>query len=313
MNTSPDIPMKYPSNVIEFLNGTGIIKFDEPMKNYCTFKCGGPADILVYPDSSDSLSRIMIMAGDENVPVTVIGGGSNLLVGDRGIRGIVIRISDDKVMNSSIHPADDFIYSDASISKKDFMSFCIEAGYEGVEFMAGIPGSVGGGIIMNAGTGRGAFVDILDSIDIVDRCGAVRNIRIRHDMTSYRELRVDDGAAVTGGFFRLKKLRNKAATIKLVNDILEERKKKHPITYPSAGSVFKNPEGHSSWKLINDSGLKGTIVGGAMVSELHTNFIINQGNAKSADIFNLIEKVRGEVFRRFNILLETEIRMLGEF
>ena len=305
--------MNYPRELISYLKTIGTVRLSEPMKEYTTFKCGGPADILIYPDGIESVPKVLLAARDAGIPVTVIGGGSNLLVGDRGIRGIVMRICGDGICNSTMRAENELIYCDASVLKNDFIDFSIEAGYEGVEFMAGIPGVIGGGIIMNAGTTMGSFIDILDSIDIVTATGALKNIRTSRAMTSYRSFSLEENAVITGGYFRLPSLRNRAGTRKIIRELMEERRNKHPLDYPSAGSVFKNPDGHSSWKLINDSGMKGAQVGGAMVSTLHTNFIINRDNARSADIVQLIEKVRDAVSRQFGITLETEIRFLGEF
>lgn len=305
--------MKYSLEFIDYLKSIGTLRLNEPLSIYTSFKCGGPADILFYPDGIESIPKLLIAAKEANVPVTAIGWGSNLLAGDRGVRGIVLRICHDSVSSSMIRHENDLIYTDASVMKEDFIDFSMEAGYEGYEFMAGIPGSIGGGIMMNAGTNMGNFIDILESVDMVNGSGNIRNIKTGRDMTAYRKFKIEENAVITGGYFRLRKLKNKTGTKKLIMNILDERKSKHPLNYPSAGSVFKNPEGFSSWKLINDSGLKGARIGGAMVSELHTNFIINYNNAKSSDVRSLIEKIQEEVFRKFQVILEPEIRMIGEF
>jgi len=179
--------------------------------------------------------------------------------------------------------------------------------------MAGIPGSVGGGIFMNAGTFMGCFVDILKKIRGVDYNGSLFEVDAGSDISGYRKMNLPDNTVITGGIFSLPENDNPGEPGKRVEEIIKDRWSKHPMDYPSAGSVFKNPEGYSSWKLINDSGLKGCSIGGAMVSEKHTNFIINTGNALSCDIYNLIRHVQDTVFKNTGVTLETEIKILGEF
>ena len=179
--------------------------------------------------------------------------------------------------------------------------------------MAGIPGCIGGGIMMNAGTFMGSFADILVDADIVDPEGNSRTVKINRSMSSYRKMNIDGGAVVTGARFRLERTDDAGRVRARVAEILSDRKAKHPLEYPSAGSVFKNPEGHSSWKLIDEAGLKGARVGGAAVSTLHTNFIINLDNATSRDVRALIDLVRETVQVKFGIELETEVKMIGSF
>jgi UDP-N-acetylmuramate dehydrogenase len=306
--------IKHSEELIDYLKSLGTVRFNEPLKNYTTFKCGGNADILVYPEKRENIARIIKAASEEKVPVTVIGGGSNLLVGDNGVRGIVLRISDDCIVSSTLSIQDDGkIYADASIPKDQFIDFAIEAGYGGIEFMAGIPGSIGGGIVMNAGTDTGCFIDILHSVKIVTESGEEKSIPVSREMSSYRSFDAGKGSIVTGGYFNLTKARSQGKIRKKVDAVLNERKLKHPVHIPSAGSVFKNPEGFSSWKLIDDAGLKGKRIGGAMVSDMHTNFIVNVDNALATDIRNLIEYIQETVFRVYEVKLETEIRMIGEF
>ncbi len=306
--------IKYSEELTDYLKSMGTARFNEPLKEYTTFKCGGNADILLYPEKRENISRIIKAASEEGVPVTVIGGGSNLLVGDNGIRGIVLRISDDCLVSSTMSISDDGkIYADASVPKDNFIDFVIEAGYKGIEFMAGIPGSIGGGIIMNAGTDTGCFIDILHRVNIVTDTGEEKSLPVSRDMSAYRSFDAGKGSVVTGGYFSLGKTKNRENVRKRVDAILNERKLKHPLHLPSAGSVFKNPEGFSSWKLIDDAGLKCKRIGGAMVSDMHTNFIVNIDNASSSDVRNLIEHIQETVFRMFEVRIETEIRMMGDF
>lgn len=291
----------------------GDILVNEPMRKYTTFKTGGPADVLVTPNSMDSVRDIVNIARDASLPLTVIGGGSNLLVGDKGVRGMVMRISNGIPQRRIYVNEDSFIFAESSITKQDLIDFSLNHGYEGIEFMAGIPGCIGGGIVMNAGTDQGTFSDILVSVRYVNQNGTIAEKKITGDMAGYRSLEIDNGAIILSGILRLQKSKRPDSVKSRIDKILKERSGKHPLNYPTAGSVFKNPEGFQSWKLIDDSGLKGQRVGGAAFSELHTNFIINVHNATSRDILNLIEIAVQRVHEKYRVTLETEIRLIGEF
>jgi UDP-N-acetylmuramate dehydrogenase len=290
------------------------VRLDEPLRGHTTFKTGGPADVLLFPKGVASLQEIIRCADDSGIALTIIGGGSNLLVSDSGIRGMVVCMRRGGEGGDGIESrGNGILYCDAGVGKKTFIEYCLRHGLEGMEFMTGIPGCLGGGIMMNAGTTLGNFVDILEGVDYVDRAGMLRSIAVKREMAHYRHMDIDEGAVITGASFRLRTSGDIARVRDIVKGILDERALKHPLDYPSAGSVFKNPPGHSSWKLVNDAGLKGFRIGGAMVSELHTNFIINFDKATSTDILKLIEHVRETVYSRFNVLLEPEVRLLGDF
>lgn len=290
------------------------VRENAPLSEYTTFRAGGPADALVSPRANDAVPQIVRLVSDGGLPLTVIGGGSNLLVGDRGIRGVVLRIGADETdAGAIVLRADGAIVADAAVTKERFIDFAVKNGFGGVEFMAGIPGCLGGGIVMNAGTNLGWFADILAGVSVVDDAGGLRDLSVTKEMSSYRHLKLDGDPIVVSGTFRLNRVDDPSAVKKKIAALMRERAAKHPLAYPSAGSVFKNPGGHSSWKLIDDAGLKGKRIGGAMVSELHTNFIINYDNATARDIRDLIDLVRETVLAKFQIRLETEVRMLGEF
>lgn len=290
----------------------GTVKTDVEMSAFTTFKTGGKADLMIYPSSIENAAAIIRYARQNDVPLTVIGGGSNLVVGDHGIRGIVIRIAEDDVCAGRIEQRDDGrVWADACAKKRDLIEFAVSHGYGDCEFMVGVPGCVGGGIIMNAGTFMGNFIDILDSVVCIDNDGVIREIRIKRAMAHYRGIDLPDICLVWGGYFIFRKKGEVAELRRAVEAIVADRKQKHPQD-PSAGSVFKNPEGHASWKLVNDAGLKGRKVGGAMVSELHTNFIINAGGAKSSDIRELIALVQSTVKEKFGVELHPEVRTIGE-
>ena len=303
------------SDLVNSLKKFGNLTLNEPMKKYTSFQTGGPADLFICPKNTNDLKQIVQIANKHSLPITVIGGGSNLLIGDRGIRGLVIHICSNQKSNEKITliENENLIYADAGTSKEDFINYSLENLYEGIEFMTGIPGCIGGGIFMNAGTNIGSFVDIIKKIELINNIGENIIIEASDNMFSYRKFNIPKGAIITGGFFQLKKSKNINKTKNNIKDLLEERSKKHPLSYPSAGSVFKNPEGYSSWKLIDESGLKGFQIGGAKISELHTNFIVNYKNATSLEIKSLIEHVQNEIYSTHNILLKTEIKMIGDF
>lgn len=302
------------NSLLSFIKRHGIIKIDEPMAKHTTYQTGGPADYFFIPRDPACLAEVCEAATKENLSITVIGGGSNLLVSDRGIRGLVVSLCG--VGESGIRMScgdENLLYADARVDKKVFLQFALRCGFSGMEFMAGLPGCIGGGIVMNAGTSMGWFSDVLTRVRIMGNDGSVWEKNITDDMISYRGLKFDEGSIVLGGYFSLRKADDPEKIKTLVCEIIRDRENKHPLEFPSAGSVFKNPEGQASWKLINDAGLRGYAIGGAMVSEKHTNFIINTGFATSSDIYLLIRHVQLEVEKKFGVHLEPEVRMLGEF
>ncbi len=305
--------MKYSAEFIKKLASLGKVVRDAPMRDYTTFKTGGPADIMIWTRGPAQVVEIIGLAGREGVPLTVIGGGSNLLVGDRGIRGLVMRFAGDGGTAPAIEMRDGTVRAEAGASKEDLIAFALGRRLGGIEFMAGIPGCVGGGICMNAGTNLGNFAGVLGGIEIVTGDGDIRTIVPGEGMGGYRNMGLPAGSVIIAGIFNLPADPEPDRTSAAVNDLVADRRKKHPLQYPSAGSVFKNPEGHASWKLINDAGLRGRRLGGAAVSDLHTNFIVNADGATSSDIRALIEEVRSVVRDRFGVELEPEVRMLGEF
>lgn len=305
--------MRRISDIENRLSKLGNLKTGEPLKKYTSFRTGGPADFMIWPKDKNSLREIISISADNSVELTVLGGCTNLLVSDAGISGIVV------MMNSLYSGANirmtetGAIYADAGTEKKDFLNFCVDRGFRGMQFLAGIYGCIGGGIAMNAGTVDGEFADILKEIEFLDNNGEIITKPVSGDMFGYRKILLPDCRVILGGYFKLDKTDNIGNVKKMVDEILNERKKKHPLEYPSAGSVFKNPNGYSSWKLIDDSGLKGKRVGGACVSDLHTNFIINLGEATSENILNLINEIKEKILQKYNIQMETEIKMIGRF
>ncbi|HRX15852.1 MAG TPA: UDP-N-acetylmuramate dehydrogenase [Spirochaetota bacterium] len=303
------------ANIFENLKSYGKVLKDEPMSSYTSFKTGGNADYLVYPASINKCAELIEYLNKYEYNFTVLGGCTNLVVGDMGIRGVVIIISDLTEEFNEIRVIDDnTVYAGAGVKKSDFINFTAENDFDGMHFMVGIPGCIGGGIIMNAGTYMGTFSSVLKKVYYINNRGQSKSKEIDSTMGQYRHLDLEaECAVVTGADFSLPKSDNKELVIQKINDIIEDRKQKHPWDYPSAGSVFKNPENEASWKLVNDCGLKGYSIGGAQVSEKHTNFIINKGEANSAEIRALVSYIQSQVKIKYGIELHTEIRMIGEF
>lgn len=297
-------------NLIKDLTRFAKVESDIPLAPCTTFKTGGIADLLIEPADEEAIAPVLRVLNYGEIPFHIIGGGSNILISDDGLNGAVIKISG---ISCGTDFSGDVIFAGAALSKENFITQVIDRGYGGVEFMAGIPGTIGGGIFMNAGTFMGSFSGILKRIRLVDYSGTVSEVNVTGGISGYREMNIPEDTVIAGGYFSLPLSDNPGETRKNVEEIISDRWRKHPMEFPSAGSVFKNPEGLSSWKLIDECGLKGYTIGGAMVSEKHTNFIINTGNATSGDIYKLIKHIQESVYGASGILLETEIKIMGRF
>lgn len=285
-----------------------LIKVDEPMSQHTTFRVGGPADLLVSPKGSE-LSAILQMAKEENIPVTIIGNGSNLLVRDGGIRGLVIEIG--KGMDEiQIHGNHLTVEAGALLSKA--ANVAAGAGLGGMEFAAGIPGSLGGAVVMNAGAYGGEMKDILVSATVIDGEGNILTLTNEELDLSYRHSCVpENGYVVVSAELELTE-KPEEEIRQVMAELREKRVEKQPLEFPSAGSTFKRPEGYFAGKLIQDAGLRGYQVGGAQISEKHCGFVINRGDATAQDILQLIEDVQKKVKEEFSVELETEVRIIGE-
>lgn len=283
--------------------------FDEPMSRHTTFRIGGNADVFVEI-SRDEIVDVIKLCNNNSIPYTILGNGSNVLVGDKGIRGVTIsigkRMSDIKVVSEDIEAE-----AGALLSKT--ANFALKENLSGMEFAAGIPGSIGGAVLMNAGAYGGEIKDILVSADILTPEGVVKCYSCKDLDLSYRHSRImDEGGIVLGAKFKLKP-KDYDNIKSVMQDLNSRRIEKQPLNYPSAGSTFKRPKGHFAGKLIEDSNLRGYKVGGAMVSEKHCGFVINYENASAKDVRNLMEDVSKKVYEDSNVRLEPEVRFIGEF
>ena len=299
------------NKLLDILNGFARrdqVLVNEPMSRHATFRVGGPADALFLPEGEDQLIAALSAAREAGVDAFVIGNGSNLIVRDGGVRGLVIAIGEGM---SDIRREDDTVVAQAGASLARVAGFAQGEGLSGLEFASGIPGTLGGGCAMNAGAYGGQLSDVLvdarvllaDRIVTLDRGGMEMGYRT--------SLPLRTGGIVLSARFALTP-DDPAAILERMKDLNARRRDKQPLNLPSAGSTFKRPEGHFAGALIEQAGLKGRSVGGAQVSEKHAGFIVNTGGATAADVLALIRLVQDEVQARSGIRLETEVRVLGE-
>lgn len=283
---------------------------NEPMSRRTTFRAGGAADWLVEPDTEGQLAEIIRLCREQQVPWYILGNGSNLLVGDKGYRGVVIQIC--KRMNE-IRTEENKIYAQAGALLSKIAAQALSNNLTGFEFASGIPGTLGGAVMMNAGAYGGEMKHVLESADVLTPEGEFLTLSLEELELGYRTSVVaTKGYTVLGATIALEK--GNPEEIKAYMDDLKGRRiTKQPLEYASAGSTFKRPEGYFAGKLIQDSGLKGYSVGDAQISEKHSGFVINRGNASAKDVLALIEHVQEIVEEKFGVHLETEVKRIGEF
>ena len=286
------------------------IRLDETMSRHTTFRVGGPADYFIVPESIEELSKLVKYLNLVEREYFILGNGSNLLVGDHGYRGVVIWIADNF---AEIKVEGNKIIAGAGAMLSKVASTALEAGLTGFEFASGIPGSVGGAMVMNAGAYGGEMKDIVKRVEVVTTDGDVFEMSNAEMNFGYRTSVCRKAKlAVTKVEFELE-AGDKEAIKARMDELKAQRLAKQPLEFPSAGSTFKRPEGHFAGKLIMDAGLSGYTIGGAKVSEKHCGFIVNSGNASAIDIHDLIFEVQEKVKNRFNVKLEPEVCIIGEF
>ena len=286
------------------------IRQNEPMKNHTTFRVGGPADIFLTP-SAEELPAVLSVCREERVPVTVIGNGSNLLVGDQGIRGVVICIGSGM---RGIRVDGEKIFLEAGVTLAAAAKQAAKAGLTGLEFASGIPGTFGGAVVMNAGAYGGEMKDVIVSVRVISEDGEILTLSKEELDLSYRHSVIPErGYLVIDGELLLTREKDPDQITERMEELKKKRIEKQPLEYPSAGSTFKRPEGYFAGKLIMDAGLRGFSVGGAAVSEKHCGFVINKGNATAADICALMDEVTRIVKEKYAVTLEPEVKKVGEF
>ncbi len=286
------------------------IRQNEPMKNHTTFRVGGPADIFLTP-AADELAAVLAVCKDGGVPVTVIGNGSNLLVGDKGIRGVVISIGAGM---RKITVEGEKIYLEAGVPLAAAAMQAAKAGLTGLEFASGIPGTFGGAVVMNAGAYGGEMKDVIVSVRVLNRDGDIITLTKEELDLSYRHSVISErGYLVVDGELLLAHAEKPEQIMQRMEELKKQRIEKQPLEYPSAGSTFKRPEGYFAGKLIMDAGLRGFSVGGAAVSEKHCGFVVNKGGATAADICTLMDEVTKIIQEKYAVTLEPEVKKIGEF
>ncbi len=284
------------------------IKVNEPMKNHISFKVGGPADILLEPSNDMQVIKSIEICRDNNIPYIVIGNGSNLLVKDGGIRGVVIKLSG----LNSVNVDKNYITAGAGVVLKEVSDVALDNSLTGFEFASGIPGSVGGAVFMNAGAYDGEMKNIINSVTVLDKNDNIITLPKEKLEFGYRTSSIKtEGYIVLSAQFELQ-LGDKDKINSRIEELTQKRVEKQPLEYASAGSTFKRPEGYFAGKLIQDAGLKGFSVGDAEVSQKHSGFVINTGNATAQDVLDVIKHVQDEVKNQFGVELKTEVRIIGE-
>ena len=285
------------------------IALEEPMSRHTTFRVGGNAEVFVSPKIAQT-AELLALAKEYEIPVTIIGNGSNLLVGDKGIRGLVLSFGKEA---EYIVVEDTRMTIGAGTILAKAAAEAARNGLTGLEFAAGIPGTLGGAIVMNAGAYDGEMKDIVISAKVLTAEGDIVELTNAELEFAYRHSCIPEkGYIVLEVTLELQQGEETAIREKMA-DFKNRRVEKQPLEYPSAGSTFKRPEGYFAGKLIQDAGLRGYAVGGAQVSEKHCGFVINKGNATAADVCELINNVKNIVYEKFQVELEPEVKMIGEF
>lgn len=287
----------------------GQILENEPLERHTTFRVGGVADLFLTP-TAKQLPQLLGIISREQIPLTIIGNGSNLLVGDKGIRGVVIEIGRQM---SEVKVEGEYITASAGALLSVTAQKAYQNGLSGMEFAAGIPGSTGGAVVMNAGAYGGEMKDIVASVKALAKDGTLIELSGEEMDFSYRHSCViEKEYLILEVTFKLKRA-DKAQILEQMEELKERRISKQPLEYPSAGSTFKRPKGYFAGKLIMDAGLADFTIGGAAVSKKHCGFVINKGGATAADVLAVIRHVQKEVKDQFDVDLETEVKILGEF
>ncbi len=284
----------------------GEVRFGAPLRDYTSFRIGGPADVLVVPADVEDLSRLVKQTHAAKVPVFVIGG-TNLLVRDQGIRGVVVSLSRLKAIRDE---TDGVVYAEGGVVMPSLMRHAISRALSGLEWAAGIPGTVAGCVVMNAGTKLGEMKGAVKAVRVIDPFGRIIDCPASAIQFSYRRALLPRGIVV-GVWLQLKPAQRDKIE-RVVKEYLRYRKNTQPLTLPNAGCVFKNPEHHTAGRLIEAAGLKGARVGDAQVSDKHANFVVNLGQASAADVIALIKKVGRTVEQQTGITLELELKIVGQ-
>lgn len=284
----------------------GTVRFNAPLSEYTSFRIGGPADVLVEPADVEDVIRLVKQTHERKLPIFVLGG-TNLLVRDKGIRGVVVSLAKLRAIKEESGAV---LYAEGGVGMPTLISYAIRRSLAGLEWAAGIPGTVAGCVVMNAGTRLGEMKDSVKAVRVVRTNGEVLDCPAESIAFEYRRASLPAGIVV-GVWLQLKP-GVRADIEKVVKDYLHYRRETQPLMLPSAGCVFKNPTNDSAGRVVEAAGLKGASVGDACVSTKHANFIVNQGQASAADVLTLIKKVRAQVARKTGVKLELELKLVGQ-
>lgn len=308
-----DIGDFYP-NLINIIGEEQILK-DEPLSRHTSFKVGGPARYIVLPKTTKQIIDIIELSKSSDMPYYIMGNGSNLLVSDKGYNGTIIKLSKD-FSNINLKPISDGKYlvnSQGGILLFTMAEFLASNGLTGFEFAAGIPGTLGGAVTMNAGAYDGEIKDVIESATVLDKhCNIIKLNKEELELGYRTSIIQKEAYIVLEADFIFNKA-NSSDIYKKIEELNSRRREKQPLEYPSAGSAFKRPQGYFAGKLIMDCGLRGYTIGGAQVSTKHCGFVINTGKATAKDILDLLTHIKKLVHEKFGVVLEQEVKILGEF
>lgn len=298
------------SFISNFKNEECTIFTDESLKNHCSFRIGGNAEILVVPKNEKTLCNILKYAKERDITCRILGNGSNVLISDEGLSGIVIKLMNG--LSDLIYLGDGIIACGAGVSLTKLCNFALSHSLTGLEFAYGIPGTVGGAVYMNAGAYGGEIKNIITSVRSVDKDGIPQETPAEQLDLSYRHTSfMSNGRIITAAYFKLEKGNPDEISAKM-SELMQKRKNSQPLDYPSAGSTFKRPPVGYAAAHIDECGLKGKSVGGAAVSTKHAGFVINTGDATFSDVINLMDFIKGEVLKQHGVLLEPEVEILKD-
>lgn len=286
------------------------ILLEEPMHKHTTFRVGGPAEVFVTVENKEQLEKIIKYLNLVERPYFILGNGSNLLVGDKGYRGVIIRLGGEF---NTLKTEGALLTAGASVLLSAAAREAMENGLTGMEFASGIPGSIGGGVKMNAGAYDGEMRQIVESVQVMYKDGSILDLDNETMEFGYRNSVIKNRPYVVLQVSLRLQPGNREEILARMNELAARRKEKQPLEFASAGSTFKRPEGYFAGKLIMDSGLRGARIGGAQISEKHCGFVINDGTATAADIAELIQEVSETVKEKFGVTLEPEVILLGDF
>jgi UDP-N-acetylmuramate dehydrogenase len=286
------------------------LQFDRPMAQYTTFRIGGPVEAFFEATEIEALRDLIACLNRQGIPYLVLGWGSNLLVKDRGLEGVAIRLGGEMALLGEARLHAGILEAGAGLSISALLRFCRRRGYGGLEFLAGIPGTVGGAVLMNAGAFGKELGPEVEEIHTITPLGEMVSLNRSTLQFGYRCLGLEEGHVITGACLRVHPDNREGVTAR-IRSYLKKRTTTQPLEFPSAGSIFKNPPNDYAGRLIEKAGLKGKKIGGAMISEKHANFIINTGDATATDVLALLELARKKVREETGIHLEPEVHVVG--